>query len=599
MTLKRVLTIFGWVLAGFGGLFASITGYLAISGGFNPPFVPVETLYFENTQITIDADSEIFVYATPETTTELDIQISILWGSSIIRVPETARIGEPILIEVVKDENEKNIGGYAKISARQGIMPPAECIIFVDIPVESLTLSSTKEGNIYVGNTFTLSPSNVYPQNSLNPSINNQNYSKPDKIVKYYSSNTNVATVNETTGLVTTIAEGDFTVEARVIKTYNLLLEEPNPEDFEYLEEYWLAMNEISIVVSRDFTVSSIAVAGISANDNVEDPLYDLYLHETISFLPTVFSLQLVPQADSDFTPSQLNYKLKDRDLMSFIVSNPEVLSIEQIDEPLTYEITVLNFETWQIHHPNIIFTYNDGINIFSATVHFKILTNGIEEIIIEKNTEDALEVVLDPQNPISIDLESITTITAENPLKAPTYSMLRYKIVNLEQALNDLGEIILDYDGITGYLTDNKIIPLHRGTLTIMPVVLQTDIYGNPIDNGVGGFVEFYQATEDTVIINILEELTSLSMSLKRTHQQKIAVGDTLQLVITNLNQEQIDNYNNDLLVVSISNNDALILQESVLEGNILTLTLSALEEAQLNVFILDLNTRMFIDFV
>ena len=596
MTLKRVLTIFGWVLAGFGGLFASITGYLAVSGGFKPPFIPVETIFFESAEITIDADSEIFVYATPENTTELDIQISILWGSSIIRVPETAKIGEPILIEVIKDENEKNLGGYAKISARQGIMPPAECIIFVDIPVESFTLSSSKEGNIYVGNTFTVSPSDVYPQNSLNPSINNQNYNKPNKVVKYYSSNTNVATVDETTGLVTTIAEGTFTIEARVVKTYNLLLEEPSPEDYEYLEEYWLAMNEISVVVSEEFIVSSIAVSGITANDNELDPLYDLYLHESIVFTPSDLGLQLLPQADSDFIPSQLDYKLKD---LEILVSNEEKLSVEVMENPLAYSITVLDFETWQIHHPHIIFTYNDGTNIFSTSVHFKILTNNVEEITIEKNTEEAIEVVLDTENPISIDLESLTTVTAENTEKEPTYSMLRYKIVNLEQAVNDLGEVILLYDEATGYLLDNKITPLHRGTLTIMAVVLQTDIDGNPIDNGVGGYVEIYQETENTVIINVLEELTSLSMSLKRTHQQKVAVGDTLQLEITNLNQEQIDNFNNDLLVVNISNNEALTLQESVLEGNILTLTLTALLESQVNVFVVDLTKRMFIDFV
>ena len=432
----------------------------------------------------------------------------------------------------------KNIGGVARIRVNQGLFV-AECTIFVDVPVETFNIASSNASSIYVGNEFTVSPTNVYPHNSLNSTIINLDYNKPNKVVKYYSSDESVATVDELTGLVTPIAEGEFTIEARVIKTYNLDENQKTLDDFiqEAIEagedtlyaqdDYNDYMDEISIIESRTFTVQSIAVASIEVINSVEDPLYELDLHKTNTFTPDDFGLKLLPQADSSFTWQQLNYKLKD---LIITVSNEDVLQIVQTDDPLSYEITVLTFETWQIKQTHITFTY---LEEFSVDVHFKLLRNDITSITIEENGQNAIEVILDPTNQQVFDLEANTTINAVDPTKDATYTKLMYK-VDLTQAINEIDEYIIDIDPATGHITDNIITPLSRGTTRIKAFVIETDINGDAILDVNENYIVMFEMTE-YVTVNVLEQLTSLQVVLKRPKEQTIVVGDELQVVIEN----------------------------------------------------------------
>lgn len=629
------LKVFGLVLAGFVVFFAGMIGYLFATGGFNPPYIPPTGLSFSEQEYIIDEDTDIFLLPTPEDATELDVQLSILTGSGIIRVPQTAKMNEPITVEVLKDGNENNIGGVARLRANQGLLV-TECVIYVDVVLDSFTIGASNEGSIYVGENFTVSPTNVYPQYALNPTVLNANYNLDDKVVKYYSSNEAVALVDELTGEVTPLGEGEFEIEARVIKTYNLVEEEPNILDFEYEEDYWAEMDLISVVATRTFTVSSIAVAGIEVLDDVEDPLYELDLHKTHIFTPSDFGLKLLPQQDSAFTSEQLNYKLKD---LEIIVSNENVLQVVQTDEPLSYAITVVTFETWQIKQTNIIFKYSDD---YEAIVHFKILRNDITGITIAENAQNAIEVILDPLNQETFDLEANTTIQAVDPSKPATYTTLMYKI-DLAQKDNDLDELIIDIDEETGYVTDNIITPLHRGTTRLKAFVIETDITGEPILDTGGNYIVMFEMTE-YVTVNVLEQLTNLQVAqaavLKTPKDQTIIVGEELHIIIENYydatvyaQMSSIQANINALLLVDTSgysqpeleahNYQIFDLEEQlselklvreidvvgssinlidtafVLEENKLTIRLQGAQEGKSNVFIMDTASKMFVDYV
>jgi hypothetical protein len=651
MSFTVVLKVFGLVMAAFVALFAGIIGFLFATGGFNPPHIPLEGLYFEYSEFTIDEDAEIFVLPMPENSTELDIELSILTGNSIISVSQTAKMNEPILVEVLKDAYDKNIGGVARIRANQGLYV-AEATIFVDVPVESFQIASSKAGGLYVGDTFTVSPTNIFPQYSLNPTILNQNYNKSDKVIKYYSSDTDIATVNELTGAVTLLEEGEFTIQARVIKTYNLDVTQKTLDDFiqEAIDagedtmyaqdDYNDYMDSISVVVERTFTVESIAVAGIEVNNNSEDPLYELDLHETHYFTPSELGVRLLPQPDSNFTSEQLEYKLKDievtsmhKNILGEFVENPNITVIP-LEDPLRYEITVVEFETWETYRPYLLFYYSDE---YQAVVHFKVLRNDIESITIEENAQNAIEVVLEEGASQTFDLEENTIINPFDPTKAPTYTKLIYR-VDSASAKNDLDELIIDIDEETYYVTNNIITPLSRGTTRLKALVVETDIDGNAILDNDENYNIIFEMPE-YVTVNVLEQLTELSAVIKKPKQQTITMGSQLIIEIENFyssdvytqildlyddidilqqtdttgyTAQELEGHNNQIIAlqeqidelkeerhISLADDNVVDITSTELIENTLIVNLETAGTGTVNLFIINTQTKIFTDYV
>jgi|GEM_PF-5292608 uncharacterized protein YlbG (UPF0298 family) len=585
--------MFGLVMAGFASLVVGIVGVLFATGGFQPPYIPPEGISFEQSEYVVDEDTDIFVFPEPENATELDIELSILEGSSIISLPTQAEMNEPITVEVLKDSNDNNIGGVARVRANRGLHV-AETVIYVDVPVENFDLASSNQGGLYVNDTFTVSPTNVYPQNSLNPTVLNSNYNKADKIIRYYSSNTEIATVDELTGYVELLAEGAFTIEARVIKTYNLLNQLPNIEDFIYEEDYWQALNEISTVSTRDFVVQTIEVSGMQVLDNQQEPLYQLDLHRTHIFTPSDFGLELLPQPDSDFTSEQLNYKIKDLEIIESNESVLQVETLEDVDGNISYAITVLNFETWQIHNTNILLKYSNDI---FAYIHFEILQNNIESIQVQENAQNAIEVMLDADEQDYYNLEENTIITPEDETKEPTYTELMYR-VDLGTALNNSGEYVIEIDQETGYLLNNIITPLNRGETRLKAFVIKTDINGNPVLD-IDGNYNVVAETQEWTTVNVLEELTSLNTLIKEPKEVYINEGENLSVIINGLTDAQISRYNNtELDIVSSNENVFEILGQGVVESGI-QVDIVAQAEGSANLFIMNNITGMFEDYV
>ncbi len=606
MKFMAFLHVLGWVLAGFAALFASIVGYLFATGGFEPIVIEAESFYFEYSDITIDEDTDIFVFPLPEDTTELDITLSIQDGNSIISIPTEAKINEAITITVLKDGDGKNVGGVANIKAYQGVML-AECTIFVDVPIDSFELIASDDNGIYVGENFTVTPTNMYPANSLNPSADDTSYNVPDKIIKYYSNNEQVATVDELTGEVTPIAEGTFEIEANVIKTYNLDTYENSLEyyriiDPEYGEvDYWDFLETISVSVTQEFTVESIAVEGMSYDNNASEPLYDIYMHQTITFSPEDFGMELLPQPDSNFTTEQLSYKLKDVVMtpmhyeLGVLVENPNI-TITILEDPLRYELTVLNFETWQTKQTHIHLYYSEEIQ---GDIHFRVLQNQVESIEIIPNSGDAIEIVMVDSQANTIDLESITNIIAVDDTKPATYTTLRYRI-DIGQRTNDEDEIIIECNSISGILPSNLISPISRGTTRIKAFIVETDIYGEPILFGDDSYNILFEMPE-YVTVNVLENLTSLDMQLKDNKEQSAFIGEIINVTLTDLTQEQVNNIISGQLLVYSADETAATVTNQVLNEELYELhfEVTPLLTGKTKIFIVDNITENLIDYL
>ena len=192
--------IFGISFAAVIGLFAGITLYVWATGGFNPPYEPLTAWAFSQSEYVIDGNKDIdidsdgnqkydngkllFVQKTNnngdalyesimivpnEGCTELDAEIKISFSSNpnmpVVQLVEdentkaldatendseeklhfkySVKIGSPIYIKPVTtkiNDRDTNLGGWAMLTATQGLMQTS-CWVFVDVPVEKLTLS--------------------------------------------------------------------------------------------------------------------------------------------------------------------------------------------------------------------------------------------------------------------------------------------------------------------------------------------------------------------------------------------------------------------------------------------------------------------------
>lgn len=582
------MKITGIVLAGFVAFMGGLTGVLYVTGGFEEEYIEPTGIIFEYNTVIIDDDTDIFCLPENEDGSSVEIELKIEEGSEYIELPETAELKKPITVVPKRNEEDAIIGGEARVRATYGFYV-AYVDIFVDIPLDSFEVGTSNEESIYVGDTFNVLPENVYPLNALNPATKETGsaFDLGEKEVRYYSSNEDVATVDEFTGevnvLYTSDTENSFSIEARVIKTYNLLNEIPNLEDPKYFDgtyydydQYNLDLDAITTIASREFIVQDIAVEGVTAVSSFDDPLHDIYLHKQNRFTIDDFGLELLPQADSDFTSAQLEYKMKDADLFGISVSNDNVLeaTIDTTGERAEFVITVKEFETWEIQHTAITFEYKqfdgDGeeIDPLVATVYFKIQRNNIVDMYIVPNETGAIQLTANALIPETFDLDANTVLVAENNNEEPTYTRLVYEVDEflLYNSEAEGSQLIVSVDETSRLITDGILTPLNRGNTRVRAIVVETDMFnrpivqsvtieGTPISEGydyyidaegnvrlissddIAGGVDYYVYknifTSEYMPVNVLEELKTLDLSIKAKKTEVVNKAETIVLTV------------------------------------------------------------------
>lgn len=385
------LKIFGISFASVIGLFAGITLYVWATGGFNPPYEPLTSWAFSQNEYVIDGnkyidldedgnqkienDNLVFVQKTNtknepiyesvmivpnEGCTELDAEIKISFSSNpnmpVVQLVEddntkaldvsendneenfhlkySVKIGSPIYVKPVTttvNQIETNVGGWVMLTATQGLMQTS-CWVFVDVPVQKLSLSLDNGDNIETTVEDEESPeeiyynvswnsnlhitNNVYPNSSFNFPKSNVPSSKiynniagatgylEEKKVIYEISDSQIAQIDENGNI--TISRGKenqtFYVTAYTISKYNDLQNVPTIQQFEDDENrdpsqsaqelYKKAINKIIIRSNKIcFKIKDIQVEEVVVNKNMPTPTYNVFEDASINFSNTITSV--------------------------------------------------------------------------------------------------------------------------------------------------------------------------------------------------------------------------------------------------------------------------------------------------------------------
>lgn len=289
------------ILKTFGISFASIIGAVVLTGGvmylvgaLNPKKVELTSMSFEKQAYVLDGvtisengevaisnyDSTVKLIPGNEDATELDVSLSNN-GNSVAKIisfdsqnvaveTNTNKVGSNIIFDLTN-----SIGGTFDLKADQDFLT-ASTKIFVDLKLNSFNLtSSINENNIYPGTNFTISLSNCSPStylrkpNSSFYSVYGENYFNKNPL--YFSSNENIATVNQKTGEITVLDEGEFTIFVYVPKTYKLNANLPEREDFLDAESYFNTLANYCVLQQKTFNSKSIEIGSISSSTEIHN----------------------------------------------------------------------------------------------------------------------------------------------------------------------------------------------------------------------------------------------------------------------------------------------------------------------------------------
>lgn len=278
------------------GVVAATILYVWLSGGFNPPYVPLTEMHFSKNEYVISELDNIALVPNEGCTELKDITLTVQDTNILALVeddyttaikdndeaegepapqqePEATiankyyvTIGQNIQVKPVTkkinvgtdNEKEINVGGWVKLIAEKELIQ-TECWIFVDVPVDSLDLKlntnlekvEPQEGEeqefdtyvVYPSSTISLGVTNNQPSKSLDlpsttlsshPSGKTSTEFLNKKEVYYVVSDETLASIDNDTGVVTVKpnVEGKFTVYAYIVSKYNDLGNEPNLEDY-------------------------------------------------------------------------------------------------------------------------------------------------------------------------------------------------------------------------------------------------------------------------------------------------------------------------------------------------------------------------------
>ena len=179
--MKKALKIILFSFLSVVGAFGLVIGGMYLFGGFEEKPVFATNLSFSKSEIITSTAFELDITTTTPDVTRRQVVLEVSGGGDdIIYYTTTANIGERISIAPKRDANNKNIGGYVKLTARYAdkdstSTASATCNILIDVPVEDATiqqLSSPKfESEILLVESGTRLSDFIttYPANSLKP----------------------------------------------------------------------------------------------------------------------------------------------------------------------------------------------------------------------------------------------------------------------------------------------------------------------------------------------------------------------------------------------------------------------------------------------
>lgn len=174
--MKRALKVIAIVAACVIGLFGIVVGIAFAVGDRDATNTPT-SLYFSTTTVSTTDAFELTLNTATEKPKSIDIHLTAD-RSGIINFPETAHLGDRIIIWPVKD-NGTNVGGSVRLKADSGVLH-AECNIVIDIPLTRSTIDvSVKDApnaynqdtgrySVLQGDFVSITP-NYYPAKAINP----------------------------------------------------------------------------------------------------------------------------------------------------------------------------------------------------------------------------------------------------------------------------------------------------------------------------------------------------------------------------------------------------------------------------------------------
>lgn len=554
---KSILKIIGIVLLSFAGGIGVVVGGMAIAGQFKKETVALNGIAFEQSSYYIDSTTEIMVISTPENSTVSSYTLSLVSGENVINIPNgcTANVGFSVS---PKQLNGANVGGYAKLRAVSSDNHFCECSIYVDVPVTNISVVTEAESEIIVGNKINLNL-NYLPAKSKLPYTNAE-----QKTIKYSSTNTAVATVNETTGEVTTISTGIFQIKATCFKSLlaekkYLVLKEAGTFDIgEFEDETKLDEEEylegVTVSnISNTFTVRKSRVASVEVTQPDVASIQDIYLYEKITLTPTDLGLKINPEANSNLTWQDNAGLAKDLTVVAVndtsSTSNTDISGTISVTKKyegtafLGWEIQALKYEDRILNNTRIQFSFtndNDATvttsypinivkNVIKAGENTFTLSSGIENDKYNKNvkfyeyyTTDA-EPSIDTSKSIYENYQLQASLQVVDDSK-PDNVAIRYFITDLTKTgvINTCagsngtganfvqqGEII-STNGTRGYV---QIIG--AGDVSVVAYAVEVDINGNPIIVNNAYKIVATANNEIALNIQVTEMLTNVALEI------------------------------------------------------------------------------------
>lgn len=350
----KILKTFGICLASIIGAVVLTGGVMYLVGALNPKKVELTNMSFEQKAYVLDGvtisdngevsisnyDSTIKLIPENEDATELDVNLSssgnsiakpvVLDNKNVATETTVGKVGTNLIFDLTH-----SLGGTFDLTASQDFLT-ASTKVFVDLKLNSFNLTSNiNNDNIYPGSQFTISLLNCSPATYLRKpatsntdfySIYGQNYFNKNPI--FFSSNESIATVNQTTGEVTILDEGEFTIFCYVPRTYKLNASLPSREDFLDAESYFNALSNFCVLGQKTFTSKSIEVGSITSSTEVHNvnvfttykySFNDLY-KGTDNQLP--LNLKIHVPTGTSFSDSDLDYRAKDIEIYEGIYDN-------------------------------------------------------------------------------------------------------------------------------------------------------------------------------------------------------------------------------------------------------------------------------------
>lgn len=382
---KKIMKTVGISLASIVGFVSASVGVYALFGGFKEKIIPVEGMNFEQAAYvlvgtTVDDksnklyDDRIRIIPTNEGATPTIVTLK--GDSNVVVLPDESKTSKNLELELVQAVSggvRYSVGGEFELSA---ILEEksfyCKTTVFVDSKISSFDLEFKKEDgelvtsatNLYPGSKFKASVKNYFPSNALDvPSSENiQSYKSIygddffNKTILYFSSNKSIATVNTFTGEVEVLTEGEFTISAYYIVSYEANKEVFLTEGNSYVE--FLDNNNYFCKNSgTTFESKPIDVAGISATHSSFDlNVFETYVYSVTD--PTVknyinLAIQLDAPADTNFTDDQLDYRKKDIEFFEgykegdkyYISQNQDkYFSLDKSNVPLYFTVKPIDF---------------------------------------------------------------------------------------------------------------------------------------------------------------------------------------------------------------------------------------------------------------